>query len=300
MKNHEPKSDLNPPESPSTSEPLPVTKTLRSKLIEPDEKKRAKYAREAKRLIRPGPPVPKPLFGNEESRREEYFRTVDNSLTRADALLAKAQTIEGKNRQSRIAEVGRDETNEFIVAAQKDQRKAAALALTKSTLEVEAALGRMADIDRLFRDHVTAIRRPKTLTEIAITLGQNLRKAAFSLERRVRRFSSGEKAAPKPAPLTEMARLEAAVNELTQQHDQQQAAFEQDVATANEWERRAMLAVKAGDDVLAKEALQVQKTHELRAHQIAQDARITGIVASEYKKLINVARKEHLPTHRKP
>ncbi|MFO0548911.1 MAG: PspA/IM30 family protein [Polyangiaceae bacterium] len=37
---------------------------------------------------------------------------------------------------------------------------------------------------------------------------------------------------------------------------------EQEMGNANEWERRAMLAVKAGDDNLAKEALQRKKEHE--------------------------------------
>jgi len=37
---------------------------------------------------------------------------------------------------------------------------------------------------------------------------------------------------------------------------------EQEMANAAEWERRAMLAVKAGDDTLAKEALQRKKEHE--------------------------------------
>jgi phage shock protein A len=37
---------------------------------------------------------------------------------------------------------------------------------------------------------------------------------------------------------------------------------EQEMANAAEWERRAMLAVKAGDDNLAKEALQRKKEHE--------------------------------------
>mgnify|MGYP000709085440 CR=1 FL=1 len=37
---------------------------------------------------------------------------------------------------------------------------------------------------------------------------------------------------------------------------------EQELANAGEWERRAMLAIKAGDDVLAKEALSRKKEHE--------------------------------------
>ena len=37
---------------------------------------------------------------------------------------------------------------------------------------------------------------------------------------------------------------------------------EQEVANAAEWERRAMLAIKAGDDTLAKEALQRKKEHD--------------------------------------
>jgi phage shock protein A len=37
---------------------------------------------------------------------------------------------------------------------------------------------------------------------------------------------------------------------------------EQEAANAAEWERRAMLAVKAGDDALAKEALQRKKEHD--------------------------------------
>jgi phage shock protein A len=41
---------------------------------------------------------------------------------------------------------------------------------------------------------------------------------------------------------------------------------EQEMANAAEWERRAMLAVKAGDDALAKEALQRKKEHESLAN----------------------------------
>ena len=37
---------------------------------------------------------------------------------------------------------------------------------------------------------------------------------------------------------------------------------EQEAANAAEWERRAMLAIKAGDDVLAKEALGRKKEHD--------------------------------------
>ncbi len=37
---------------------------------------------------------------------------------------------------------------------------------------------------------------------------------------------------------------------------------EQELANAGEWERRAMLAIKAGDDALAKEALSRKKEHE--------------------------------------
>jgi phage shock protein A len=37
---------------------------------------------------------------------------------------------------------------------------------------------------------------------------------------------------------------------------------EQEVANAAEWERRAMLAIKAGDDALAKEALMRKKEHD--------------------------------------
>src|SRR5215471_2216103 len=42
---------------------------------------------------------------------------------------------------------------------------------------------------------------------------------------------------------------------------------EQEVANAGEWERRAMLAVRAGDDGLAKEALARKKEHEALAEQ---------------------------------
>ncbi len=38
--------------------------------------------------------------------------------------------------------------------------------------------------------------------------------------------------------------------------------FETEKATAEEWERKAMMAVRAGDDALAKEALLRQKEHE--------------------------------------
>lgn len=40
---------------------------------------------------------------------------------------------------------------------------------------------------------------------------------------------------------------------------------EQEAANAAEWERRAMLAIKAGDDALAKEALNRKKEHEALA-----------------------------------
>src|SRR5688572_4583055 len=40
---------------------------------------------------------------------------------------------------------------------------------------------------------------------------------------------------------------------------------EQEAANAAEWERRAMLAIKAGDDNLAKEALQRKKEHDTLA-----------------------------------
>src|SRR5262249_61810335 len=40
---------------------------------------------------------------------------------------------------------------------------------------------------------------------------------------------------------------------------------EQEAANAAEWERRAMLAIKAGDDVLAKEALNRKKEHDALA-----------------------------------
>jgi phage shock protein A len=40
---------------------------------------------------------------------------------------------------------------------------------------------------------------------------------------------------------------------------------EQEAANAAEWERRAMLAIKAGDDALAKEALNRKKEHDLLA-----------------------------------
>src|SRR5512132_918361 len=41
---------------------------------------------------------------------------------------------------------------------------------------------------------------------------------------------------------------------------------EQEAANAAEWERRAMLAIKAGDDALAKEAQNRKKEHEARAN----------------------------------
>lgn len=41
---------------------------------------------------------------------------------------------------------------------------------------------------------------------------------------------------------------------------------EQEAANAAEWERRAMLAIKAGDDALAKEALNRKKEHEALAN----------------------------------
>src|SRR6478609_3684317 len=42
---------------------------------------------------------------------------------------------------------------------------------------------------------------------------------------------------------------------------------EQETANASEWERRAMLAVRAGDDALAKEALSRKKEHQTLAEQ---------------------------------
>src|SRR3954470_6531108 len=43
---------------------------------------------------------------------------------------------------------------------------------------------------------------------------------------------------------------------------------EQEAANAAEWERRAMLAIKAGDDALAKEALNRKKEHEALAQTL--------------------------------
>ena len=45
---------------------------------------------------------------------------------------------------------------------------------------------------------------------------------------------------------------------------------EQETANAAEWERRAMLAVRAGDDVLAKEALARKKEHQTLAEQFQE------------------------------
>src|SRR4051794_18088878 len=45
---------------------------------------------------------------------------------------------------------------------------------------------------------------------------------------------------------------------------------EQEAANAAEWERRAMLAIKAGDDGLAKEALGRKKEHELLANTLKE------------------------------
>ncbi|MBI5518009.1 MAG: PspA/IM30 family protein [Deltaproteobacteria bacterium] len=44
--------------------------------------------------------------------------------------------------------------------------------------------------------------------------------------------------------------------------------FETERATAEEWERKAMMAVRAGDDDLAKEALQRNKEHESLAAEL--------------------------------
>src|SRR3954469_2079545 len=45
---------------------------------------------------------------------------------------------------------------------------------------------------------------------------------------------------------------------------------EQETANATEWERRAMLAVRSGDDVLAKEALARKKEHQTLAEQFQE------------------------------
>jgi len=45
---------------------------------------------------------------------------------------------------------------------------------------------------------------------------------------------------------------------------------EQETANATEWERRAMLAVRAGDDALAKEALSRKKEHQTLAEQFQE------------------------------
>jgi phage shock protein A len=45
---------------------------------------------------------------------------------------------------------------------------------------------------------------------------------------------------------------------------------EQEAANAAEWDRRAMMAVRAGDDALAKEALARKKEHESLAEQFRQ------------------------------
>jgi phage shock protein A len=47
---------------------------------------------------------------------------------------------------------------------------------------------------------------------------------------------------------------------------------ESETATAAEWERRAMLAVRAGDDALAKEALARQKEHAAHAEQFREQS----------------------------
>src|SRR3954471_613013 len=44
--------------------------------------------------------------------------------------------------------------------------------------------------------------------------------------------------------------------------------FETERATAEEWERKAMMAVRAGDDELAKEALARQKEHQTLAAEL--------------------------------
>ena len=44
--------------------------------------------------------------------------------------------------------------------------------------------------------------------------------------------------------------------------------FETERATAEEWERKAMMAVRAGDDELAKEALSRQKEHQALASEL--------------------------------
>jgi len=49
-----------------------------------------------------------------------------------------------------------------------------------------------------------------------------------------------------------------------------QRQAEQEGAQAAEWERRAMLAVRSGDDALAKEALARKKEHETRADEFKQ------------------------------
>jgi len=45
---------------------------------------------------------------------------------------------------------------------------------------------------------------------------------------------------------------------------------EQETANATEWERRAMLAVRSGDDALAKEALSRKKEHQTLAEQFQE------------------------------
>lgn len=45
---------------------------------------------------------------------------------------------------------------------------------------------------------------------------------------------------------------------------------EQETANATEWERRAMLAVRSGDDALAKEALSRKKEHQSHAEQFQE------------------------------
>jgi phage shock protein A len=44
-----------------------------------------------------------------------------------------------------------------------------------------------------------------------------------------------------------------------------QKQVEQETLNASEWEKRAMLAVRAGDDALAKEALSRKKEHQTLA-----------------------------------
>src|SRR3954469_7237056 len=64
--------------------------------------------------------------------------------------------------------------------------------------------------------------------------------------------------------------------------------FETERATAEEWERKAMMAVRAGDDELAKEALTRQKEHAALAGEFETQWRKQAAAAESIRRALKL------------